>query len=82
MTPQSFSALARRSALDDGAPIASAGQPALPVRRRLGLGAPVAYGWALGPLLLLAVWALGSAPAGSTTDFCRRPGSWSRRRRT
>ncbi|MFD5892944.1 ABC transporter permease [Streptomyces sp. NPDC060366] len=30
-------------------------------RRRLGLGRPVPYGWALGPLLLLAVWAAGSA---------------------
>ncbi|MFI6690709.1 ABC transporter permease [Streptomyces sp. NPDC050433] len=29
--------------------------------RRLGLGRPVPYGWALGPLLLLAVWAAGSA---------------------
>ncbi|MFD9870025.1 ABC transporter permease [Streptomyces niveus] len=30
-------------------------------RRRLGLGRPVPYGWALGPLLLLALWAAGSA---------------------
>jgi sulfonate transport system permease protein len=30
-------------------------------RRRLGLGRPVPYGWALGPLLLLVIWAAGSA---------------------
>ena len=32
-------------------------------RRRLGLGRPVPYGWALGPLLLLAVWAAAPPPA-------------------
>ncbi|GGK60605.1 ABC transporter permease [Streptomyces flaveus] len=30
-------------------------------RRRLGPGRPIPYGWALGPLLLLAVWSVGSA---------------------
>jgi sulfonate transport system permease protein len=29
--------------------------------RRLGLGEPVAFGWLLGPFLLLLVWATGSA---------------------
>lgn len=29
--------------------------------RRLGLGRPVPYGWMLGPLLLLGLWAIGSA---------------------
>lgn len=29
--------------------------------RRLGPGRPVPYGWALGPVLLLALWAAGSA---------------------
>jgi len=29
--------------------------------QRLGLGQPSAYGWALGPLLLLAYWSAGSA---------------------
>lgn len=29
--------------------------------RRLGLGVPLSYGWALGPLLLLAYWSAGSA---------------------
>ncbi|MEW1924825.1 ABC transporter permease [Streptomyces sp. NPDC088360] len=30
-------------------------------RRRLGPGRPVPYGWAIGPLLLLALWSVGSA---------------------
>ncbi|MGD6747659.1 ABC transporter permease [Streptomyces sp. BH106] len=30
------------------------------VRKRLAPGRPIPYGWALGPLLLLAVWAAGS----------------------
>ncbi|MFB7166689.1 ABC transporter permease [Streptomyces sp. NPDC056242] len=30
------------------------------VRKKLGPGRPIPYGWALGPLLLLAVWAAGS----------------------
>ncbi|MCX4835112.1 ABC transporter permease [Streptomyces sp. NBC_01016] len=30
------------------------------VRKRLAPGRPVPYGWALGPLLLLAAWAVGS----------------------
>ncbi|MFJ4686622.1 ABC transporter permease [Streptomyces sp. NPDC088789] len=45
------------------APAAPAARPA-PVRlgrRRLGPGRPVPYGWAVGPLLLLALWAAGSA---------------------
>ncbi|MGW6268810.1 ABC transporter permease [Streptomyces sp. NPDC055060] len=32
-----------------------------PRRRRLGPGRPVPYGWAIGPLLLLALWSAGSA---------------------
>ncbi|MEV6751493.1 ABC transporter permease [Streptomyces sp. NPDC051214] len=32
-----------------------------PRRRRLGPGRPVPYGWAIGPLLLLALWSVGSA---------------------
>ncbi|GAA1899879.1 ABC transporter permease [Streptomyces durmitorensis] len=32
-----------------------------PGRRRLGPGRPVPYGWAIGPLLLLAFWSAGSA---------------------
>lgn len=31
------------------------------LHRRLGLGKPLAFGWTLGPLLVLAVWSLGSA---------------------
>ncbi|MFF7608006.1 ABC transporter permease subunit [Streptomyces parvulus] len=31
-----------------------------PRRRRLGPGGPVRYGWAIGPVLLLALWAAGS----------------------
>ncbi|WP_416476210.1 ABC transporter permease [Streptomyces sp. LKA04] len=31
-----------------------------PRRRRLGPGKPVRYGWAIGPVLLLALWAAGS----------------------
>ncbi|TDC28019.1 ABC transporter permease [Streptomyces sp. 8K308] len=30
-------------------------------RRRLGPGRPIRHGWAIGPLLLLLVWAVGSA---------------------
>ncbi|GAB2881949.1 ABC transporter permease [Streptomyces mayteni] len=30
-------------------------------RRRLGPGRPIRYGWAIGPLLLLAIWSVGSA---------------------
>lgn len=30
-------------------------------KRRLGLGQPAPYGWLLGPVLLLAFWAIGSA---------------------
>ncbi|MFD5315627.1 ABC transporter permease [Streptomyces sp. NPDC127098] len=30
-------------------------------RRRLGPGRPIRYGWAIGPLLLLLVWSVGSA---------------------
>ncbi len=32
-----------------------------PRTRRLGLGEPLAYGWLLGPVLLLAFWTIGSA---------------------
>src|ERR1700759_3153737 len=32
-----------------------------PRRRRLGLGAPLSYGWLLGPALLLVAWCAGSA---------------------
>ncbi|MFF1692377.1 ABC transporter permease [Streptomyces sp. NPDC058257] len=32
-----------------------------PRRRRLGPGRPIPYGWAIGPLLLLAFWSAGSA---------------------
>ncbi|MFE2497509.1 ABC transporter permease [Streptomyces scopuliridis] len=39
------------------------GQPAgqRRARRRLGPGRPIRYGWAVGPLLLLALWSAGSA---------------------
>ncbi|MDT0317224.1 ABC transporter permease [Streptomyces sp. DSM 44918] len=30
-------------------------------RRRLGPGRPIRYGWAVGPLLLLLIWSVGSA---------------------
>jgi sulfonate transport system permease protein len=36
-------------------------QPMQRGRWRLGVGAPLAYGWLLGPLLLLIYWSLGSA---------------------
>ncbi|MER5181172.1 ABC transporter permease [Streptomyces sp. NPDC002896] len=39
----------------------TAAAPGSPRRRRLGPGRPIPYGWALGPVLLLAVWAAGSA---------------------
>lgn len=32
-----------------------------PATRRLGLGAPLRYGWLLGPILLLVYWSIGSA---------------------
>jgi sulfonate transport system permease protein len=34
--------------------------PAIRRTRRLGLGQPLAYGWLLGPVLLVAFWAAGS----------------------
>jgi sulfonate transport system permease protein len=61
MTPHSFSALAGEAPLDDRAQTPPQRSPVRRVRRRLGLAAPIAYGSALGPVLLLAVWALGSA---------------------
>ncbi|MEU5002341.1 ABC transporter permease [Streptomyces sp. NPDC021622] len=39
------------------APVESRRRP----RRRLGPGRPLPYGWALGPVLLLALWSAGSA---------------------
>lgn len=40
----------------------TAAQPApLHSRSRLGPGPPIPYGWAIGPVLLLAVWSVGSA---------------------
>jgi sulfonate transport system permease protein len=42
--------------------LAAANPARRPVRtRRLGLREPLAYGWLLGPVLLLAFWAVGSA---------------------
>lgn len=50
---------------EEGGAARGSGGPALaPLRRprsRLGPGRPIPYGWALGPVLLLAVWAAGSA---------------------
>ncbi|MFF8842053.1 ABC transporter permease [Streptomyces sp. NPDC015127] len=43
-------------------------------RKRLGPGRPVPYGWALGPLLLLAVWATGSA--SGLVDARALPAPW------
>jgi sulfonate transport system permease protein len=61
MTPHSFSALAGEARLDARTATPIHPSPARRAGRRLGLGAPIAYGWALGPVLLLAFWALGSA---------------------
>ncbi len=62
MTVQTFRA--ERSAetarsLHLAAPGAPA-RPASPERPRLGLGKPAAFGWLLGPLLLLLYWSVGS----------------------
>ncbi|MEU4309892.1 ABC transporter permease [Streptomyces rochei] len=53
------------TALDEQAPPAAVAptaalRPRRPGRKRLGPGRPVPYGWAIGPLLLLALWAAGS----------------------
>ncbi|RKN05663.1 ABC transporter permease [Streptomyces radicis] len=41
-------------------PPGNAGSPPR-ARRRLGPGRPIPFSWAIGPLLLLAVWSIGSA---------------------
>ncbi|WP_327673835.1 MULTISPECIES: ABC transporter permease [unclassified Streptomyces] len=50
--------------VQEGAPAKAGDRPAHAprprVRKRLAPGRPIPYGWALGPLLLLAVWAAGS----------------------
>ncbi|MCX5537677.1 ABC transporter permease [Streptomyces sp. NBC_00006] len=50
--------------VQEGAPAKAGDRPAHAprprVRKRLAPGRPVPYGWALGPLLLLAAWAVGS----------------------
>ncbi|MFE6629774.1 ABC transporter permease [Streptomyces rochei] len=53
------------TALDEQAPPAAVAptaalRPRRLGRKRLGPGRPVPYGWAIGPLLLLALWAAGS----------------------
>lgn len=40
---------------------AEAKSPPARRKRRLGLGKPLSYGWLLGPGLLIAIWAIGSA---------------------
>lgn len=40
---------------------APAPPPPLRCARRLGPGRPIPFGWAIGPVLLLAVWSIGSA---------------------
>jgi sulfonate transport system permease protein len=42
-------------------PLTRPGQRRAVGRRRLGPGRPVRYGWAVGPVLLFALWAAGSA---------------------
>ncbi|MFJ9037331.1 ABC transporter permease [Streptomyces sp. NPDC102406] len=70
----SSTALSRRTAS-----AAATGESARPTprprpRRKLGPGRPVPYGWALGPLLLLAVWAAGSA--AGLIDARSLPAPW------
>lgn len=43
-----------------GAPPATAQEPIAHRRRRLGLGRPAAFGWLLGPALLVIYWSVGS----------------------
>lgn len=45
-------------------------------RRRLGPGRPIPYGRALGPVLLLAVWAGGSATGLIDARNLSAPGRW------
>lgn len=72
----STTALDRRAATakaTDGAAVPSP-HPRRQTRKRLGPGRPIPYGWALGTLLLLAVWAAYQGPDSSTPAACPRPG--------
>ncbi|WP_428956964.1 ABC transporter permease [Streptomyces sp. cg35] len=53
---------------------AGSSRPRPRTRKRLGPGRPVPFGWALGPLLLLAVWAAGSA--AGLIDARSLPAPW------
>ncbi|MFJ8822720.1 ABC transporter permease [Streptomyces sp. NPDC102467] len=70
----STTALEQRAAT--AAPADQAGRPRPPARKRrkLGPGRPVPYGWAIGPLLLLAVWAAGSG--AGLIDARSLPAPW------
>ena len=58
------------------APIGAGDRPDVRPRAasRLGLRRPLPFGLALGPVLLLAVWIVGSAAGSSTRACCRRRG--------
>ncbi|MFJ2671890.1 ABC transporter permease [Streptomyces sp. NPDC087525] len=49
-------------------------RPRRAVRKRLGPGRPLPYGWALGPLLLLVLWAVGSG--AGLIDARNLPAPW------
>ncbi|WP_406315292.1 ABC transporter permease [Streptomyces sp. NBC_00118] len=72
----STTALDRRAATakaTDGAAVPSP-HPRRQTRKRLGPGRPIPYGWALGTLLLLAVWAAGSG--AGLIDARSLPAPW------
>ncbi len=73
MTLQTFSGEASRSFFGFRI-FARAGRPAASRRRSLRMGKGVPYGWMLGPLLLLAVWLIGSA--GGFIDPRSLPAPW------
>ncbi|MFI8949861.1 ABC transporter permease [Streptomyces sp. NPDC053750] len=53
---------------------AAAVRPRRPHRRRLGPGKPVPYGWAIGPVLLLVLWA--TASGFGLVDVRSLPAPW------
>ncbi|MFD5749973.1 ABC transporter permease [Streptomyces sp. NPDC127033] len=64
----------RAASETDEAPAATPRPPRRLTRRRLGPGRPLPYGWALGPLLLLVLWAAGSG--AGLIDARNLPAPW------
>ncbi|MEU7488504.1 ABC transporter permease [Streptomyces sp. NPDC042319] len=61
-------------ATTDEAAAPAAPRPRRRTRKRLGPGRPIPYGWALGPVLLLALWVVGSGTG--LIDARNLPAPW------